>query len=56
MFDFILENLPEDIKLRAEKKLEPLAACQHFFAQFLFYQKFWQFFLQKICFLNLHQE
>jgi hypothetical protein len=36
IFDFILEKLSEDIKLREKKKLEPLAACQDFFVQNFF--------------------
>jgi hypothetical protein len=56
IFDFILEKLPEDIKLRAKKEVGGSISLPGFFCSIFFDQKFWQFFLQKICFLNLHRE
>jgi hypothetical protein len=52
IFDFILEKLPEDIKLCTKKEVGATSSLPTFFCSIFFYQKFWQFFLQKKLFFE----
>jgi hypothetical protein len=52
IFDFILEKLPHDIKLRAKKEVGATSTLPGFFCSKFFHQKFWQFFLRKIFFFE----